>query len=311
MNNIRELVIALGMGAFALLLPSPFARVHAEPQVIASGAYPEGLLWHSGQLFFTEMGADRVTVIRSDGPREFWRDTGCGPTSIAPYGSSAFLVNCHLGKHVVEISSGGRIGRRFLTTPNGEVFQAPNASASDGQGGVFFSDSGIFSVSAPATGRIYHLAANGKMTEVINGLKYANGVAFDSISRTLYISEHLARRIIALRLDTSHRVTASSFFADFSQHSATRSFSYALAGPDGIALRPDYLAVAEYGEGRVHLFDRTGNHLNTLKVAMPFVDTVAWDEEGNLYAGGAFSNIQPPYAGRVVRFAPAEWRIAQ
>ena len=30
--------------------------------VVASGAYPEGLLWHGGKLYFTEMGADRVTV---------------------------------------------------------------------------------------------------------------------------------------------------------------------------------------------------------------------------------------------------------
>lgn len=316
MSNIRKSVIALGVSALgvsalALILLLPFARVHAEPQVIASGAYPEGLLWHDGQLIFTEMGADRVTVVRGDGPREFWRDAGCGPTSIAPYGPSAFLVNCHLGRHVVEISAGGKTGRRFLTAPNGDAFQAPNASASDGQGGVFFSDSGIFSINAPATGRVYHLAANGKMIEVINGLKYANGVAFDSISRTLYVSEHLARRIMVLRLDTSHRVIASRIFVDFSQHSATRNFSYALAGPDGIALRPDYLVVAEYGEGRIHLFDRTGNHLNTLKVAMPFVDTVAWDGDQNLYAGGAFSNIQPPYKGQVVRFKPTEWRAIQ
>lgn len=268
-------------------------------------------MWHGGQVIFTEMGADRVTVIRGDGPREFWRDAGCGPTSIAPYGPSAFLVNCHLGKHVVEISAEGKIGRRFLTAPNGEAFQAPNASVSDGQGGVFFSDSGIFSVNAPASGRVYHLAANGEMIEVINDLKYANGVAFDSISRTLYVSEHLARRIIALRLDTSHRVIASKLFVDFSQYSATRNFSYVLAGPDGIALRQDYLVVAEYGEGRIHLFDRAGNYLNTLKVAIPFVDTVVWDEEGNLYAGGAFSNIQPPYEGQVLRFEPAEWRTTQ
>lgn len=58
----------------------------------------------------------------------------------------------------------------------------------------------------------------------------------------------------------------------------------------------------------MHLFDRSGYHLHSLKVAMPFVDTVAWDGEGNLYTGGAFSNVLPPYEGQVVRFGPAEWR---
>ena len=89
------------------------ARAYAEPAVVASGAYPEGLLWHGGRMLFTEMGADRVSIIEHTGAREFWRDAGCGPTSIAPFGSSGFLVNCHLGRHVVEVSIEGVTGRRF------------------------------------------------------------------------------------------------------------------------------------------------------------------------------------------------------
>jgi hypothetical protein len=60
----------------------------------------------------------------------------------------------------------------------------------------------------------------------------------------------------------------------------------------------------------VHLFDREGRHYNTLKVAMPFVDTVAWDGTGN-FAGGAFQNTQPPFEGAVVRFAPGQWERAK
>ncbi len=305
MINRRKLIVA---GALAAVCMLSCARAHAEPAVVASGAYPEGLLWHGGRMLFAEMGADRVSIIENTGTREFWRDAGCGPTSIAPFGLSGFLVNCHLGRHVVEVSAGGATGRRFRAAPNGERIQDPNASVSDGQGGVFFSDSGTFSVGAPATGRVYHLSAGGEMTEMVRELKYANGVAFDPASRTLYVSEHLARRILALQLDASPRLIASRVFADFSQHAATRTFSHSLAGPDGIALRPGLLAVGEYGEGRVHLFDRTGKYLNTLKIDMPFVDTVAWDGAENLYAGGAFSNTLPPFEGRVVRFSPAQWR---
>ncbi len=78
-------------------------------------------------------------------------------------------------------------------------------------------------------------------------------------------------------------------------------------GPTASRLRPGLLAVAEYGEGRVHLFDRDGQHRNTLKVSMPFVDTVIWDGAGNLYAGGAFQNTRPPFEGAVVRFPQSDW----
>jgi hypothetical protein len=67
------------------------------------------------------------------------------------------------------------------------------------------------------------------------------------------------------------------------------------------------MAVAEYGEGRVHIFDRDGRHRTTLKVSMPFVDTVTWDDAGNLYAGGAFQNARPPFEGAVVRFPQSDW----
>lgn len=285
--------------------------VNAGPSVAAAGAYPEGLLWHDGKMLFAEMGADRISIIERDRTRPFWQDAGCGPTSIAPFGRSGYLVNCHLGGHVAEVSASGKTGRRFRTAPGGVRIQWPNASAADGQGGVFFSDSGVFSLDAPATGRVYRINPDGEITEVIRDLRYANGVAFDPASRMLYVSEHLARRILALQLDEAQSVVSSRVFADFSRHPAMRTHSYPLAGPDGIALRPGLLAVAEYGEGRVHLFDRGGRHLRTLKVAMPFVDTVAWDGEAALYAGGAFSNTQPPYDGRVVRFAPADWQPAR
>ena len=293
------------LAALALLLLANAAR--AEPAVVASGAYPEGLLWHGGRLYFTEMGADRVSIIEPGGTREFWHLPGCGPTQIVPFGPNGFVVDCHLGRAMVEVSASGVTGRRFTTNRDGQPLQDPNAAVSDGQGGAYFSDAGQFDLSAPATGRVYHLSAMGAMTEVVGQIKYANGVNFDPATRTLYVSEHLARRVHALTVDTRQRVTARKVLIDFAQVPATREFSYPLAGPDGIALRPGLLVVAEYGEGRVHVFDREGRHQTTLKVSMPFVDTVIWDDSGNLYAGGAFQNTRPPFEGAVVRFPQSEW----
>src|SRR5437762_29164 len=138
--------------AVALALLAGGAQVaqvaKAEPAVIASAAYPEGLLWHGGKLYVTEMGADRVSIIEEGG-----------------------------------------------TT------------------------------------------------------RYANGVNFDPATRTLSLSAHLARRVHDLTLDGRQRVPARRVLIDFAQVPAARSHSFPLAGPDGIALRPGLIAVAEYGEG--------------------------------------------------------------
>jgi sugar lactone lactonase YvrE len=294
--------MALALALLVLTLPA-----HAEPVVVASGAYPEGLMWHDGRIYFTEMGADRVTIIENGGTREFWRLPGCGPTQIVRFGTG-FVIDCHLGRAMVEVSAAGVTGRKFSTNKDGQPLQDPNAAVSDGQGGAYFSDAGQFDLYAPSTGRVYHLSAMGVMTEVVGQIKYANGVNFDPASHTLYVSEHLARRVLAFTLDSRQRITARKVLIDFAQQDATRSFTFPLAGPDGIALRPGLLAVAEYGEGRVHLFDRDGRHRNTLKVSMPFVDTVIWDDSGNLYAGGAFQNTRPPFEGAVVRFPQSDWQ---
>jgi len=304
--TLRSLTAAL-----LLLAGAAHVTAYAEPAVLASGSYPEGLLWHGDRMYFTEMGADRVSVIENGGAREFWRLPGCGPTQIVPFGPSGFVVDCHLGRAMVEVSAEGITGRRFASAPSGERLQDPNAAASDGQGGAYFSDAGVFDLGAPWTGRVYHLAPNGTMVEVVGGLRYANGVNFDPATRTLYVSEHLARRVWAMTLDARHHVTERRVLIDFARHEASRHYTYPLAGPDGIALRPGVMAVAEYGEGRVHLFARDGRHLNTLKVAMPFVDTVEWDGTGTLYAGGSFQNLRPPFEGAVVRFAPRDWEPPQ
>ena len=120
-----------------------------------------------------------------------------------PFGPNGFVVDCHLGRAMVEVSASGVTGRRFTTNRDGQPLQDPNAAVSDGQGGAYFSDAGQFDLSAPATGRVYHLSAMGVMTEVVGEIKYANGVNFDPATRTLYVSEHLARRVHALTLDSA------------------------------------------------------------------------------------------------------------
>jgi len=43
---------------------------------------------------------------------------------------------------------------------------------------------------------------------------------------------------------------------------------------------------------------------------MPFVDTVIWDDSGNLYAGGAFQNTRPPFEARWCGFRKVTGKTA-
>ena len=95
------------------------------------------------------MGADRVSIIENGSTREFWRMPGCGPTQIVRFGPTGFVVDCHLGRAMVEVSAAGVTGRKFSTNRDGQPLQDPNAAVSDGQGGAYFSDAGQFDLQRP------------------------------------------------------------------------------------------------------------------------------------------------------------------
>ena len=293
------------VAALALILTGTIST--AAEQRLATGAYPEGLLWEKSRLLFNEMGADTVSQISGGKKSVFWSEPGCGPTSIAAFSKTSYLVTCHLTKQIVELSNSGALLRRLPAANDKVSLQSPNASISDGEGGVFFSDSGIFHSNAPATGRVYHVSADGRLHLVLDNIKYANGVAFDSKSRTLFVSEHLGRRILAVVLDAKMNALSRKVFYDFATTLQTSAYTYTEAGPDGLALGDNFLVVAEYGSSRVHVIARSGHYLRTIRVPMAFVTTVVMGDGGELYIGGPHRNDVPPFEGIVVKLEKGEW----
>ena len=75
-------------------------------------------------------------------------------------------------------ASGRKVGE-FAASSAGEALRNPNDGHTDGRGGVFFTDAGIFAQGAPATGKVFHLAADGSLRKVLDGVQYANGIAVD------------------------------------------------------------------------------------------------------------------------------------
>ena len=62
----QALLRGLLLLAIAIVLAATATGALAQT-VAASGASPEGLLWHGGRMYFTEMGADRVSIIATSG----------------------------------------------------------------------------------------------------------------------------------------------------------------------------------------------------------------------------------------------------
>lgn len=276
---------------------------HAEV-IDAAALYPEGPLWRDGRVLYTEMGADQVAAVAGGAKSVLWKEPGCGPTALAPWGGG-LLVLCHRAAALVALDANFAATRRWLRDDAGVRLQDPNDASADGRGGVYFSDPGIFSADAPATGAVLHLGADGALRRVAAGLRYPNGVFFDRAENALYVDEHLTRRVLRYPILPDGALGPMRVFADL--NALTRRVgAYAEAGPDGLERGPDGdLYVCLYGEGRILRLSRTGRVVASIPVATPYLTNIAFGPDGAAYVTGAFENVRPPLRGQVARLAPA------
>ena len=278
----------------ALLLAAPAAKAqHAWP-----ASYPEGPVWIEGALYWAEMTADKVMAWKGAEPAEVFRRDGCGPTAIARYRAQDLIVLCHLEGALAHLDAEGKLLGMIRVSTGGHRLRDPNDASADGKGGVWFSDPGVFSKSAPAQGAIYYLAADGTLTRHMTGLAYGNGVFVDRAGRRLLVSEHLARRVLSYPLVETGLGEAEVLF-DLDSFDLAKP-RYPETGPDGLEIDADgVLWVAEYGVGRLLGWHPERGLVAALTVDAQFVTNVAFGADGQAAMTGAKDNRVRPYPGAV------------
>ncbi len=271
-----------------------------------AASYPEGPVWIDGTLYWAEMGADRVMAWPGQGaPLVFFAGRGCGPTALARYREDEILVLCHIDGALVRVNERGEALGTIREDGDGNRLRDPNDAAADGAGGVWFTDPGTFSVQAQATGALYHLAPDGRLTRHAKGLAYGNGVWVDAANGRLLVSEHLARRVLAYPLQDSGLGAPEVLFI-LDDLGLPRA-DYPEAGPDGLEIAPDgTLWVAEYGAGRLLAWTPERGLVESVAVPAPYVTNVAFGPDGLAAVVGSFINDRPPLPGAVWVLPAAE-----
>lgn len=282
----------------ALLATTASAAGSGSADRVAKARYPEGPLWHGEQLYFAEMRSDRITLVEGRRKRTFFSQRDCGPTALAPYGGG-FLVLCHLGARVVAVDAEGREVRRWEQDDLGIELTDPNDASADGKGGVYFSDPGRFALTGQPEGRVMHLSADGALRSVADPLLYPNGVHVRG--SFLYVSEHLARRILRYNILPDGRLGAKQVFADLSglARPARWKTEYLLWGPDGLEFGTDgNLYVAIYGEGQLAKLSPQGELLGLVEMQTRYLTNIAFGTS-SVAVTGSFDNRATRSKGEV------------
>jgi len=277
----------------ALLAPG---ATHAQQAWAAS--YPEGPVWIDETLYWAEMTADEVKTWTGGEPEVAFKRKGCGPTAIARYRQTGFLVLCHLEGAVVWLDADMRLVSVIRATADGIRLRDPNDASADGAGGVWFTDPGRFSRQAPAEGAVYYLSPDGELTRHVTGLAYGNGVHVDRAAGQLLVSEHLARQVLSYPITADGLGAPEVLFRldDFKLNKPR----YPEAGPDGLEIGPDgTLWVAEYGAKRILGWRQDMGLVAAMVVDAPFVTNIAFGPGGLAALTGAKDNRVFPYPGAV------------
>jgi sugar lactone lactonase YvrE len=284
------------------LLATPTSA--GEVEVVNNDAsFPEGPLWHDGQLYYVEYGADTVMAWDGKENRLVWQQEGCGPSAVVEAGDGNFLVTCYDANTLVRITSKGETIETLTEDQEGQSFVGPNDAVVDAKGGVYFSASGAWNVAAPIDGRILYIDPDGTITEVADDIHYSNGLALSPDGKTLYASEMAAQRVLKFEVADGGMLGARYLFIRLGDLAADPQGVDIYMGPDGLKTdSAGNLYIAQFEGGRVLVVDPEGKLVRILMVPAPYVTNLTFGEtEGTVFITAATDAWSEPYPGQVYK----------
>jgi gluconolactonase len=282
-----------------LILAAP---VQADP-VVVDGAvsYPEGPTVFEGRLHYVEYSAGTIRRLDPAGPVVWWHSPECGPSGLGTY-RDHLVVACYDTNVLVELDPSGREVARYDKDQEGQRFRGPNDFTADGHGGLYFSASGDYDVSAPIAGAVLQLTSDGTVRRLADTIHYPNGLTLDASGHHLLVAEMLAGRILSFAVESDGRLGARSVWARLDDIAPPTPGADAYNGPDGLKLGPDgNIYVAQNGSGRVLIVDGRRQLVRAVSVPGSFVTNVGFGPAGECYVTATFDEWHAPYPGALYR----------
>jgi|SRR5450631_1112250 gluconolactonase len=270
--------------------------------------YPEGPLWDQGRLLYVEYAADDIKMWDGKEAKVWWRKEHCGASGLIHFHHDHILVACYDGNYLVELDAQGKDVRTISKDSSGKPFVGPNDFSTDGDGGIYFSASGVYDIKAPITGAVLHMSADGQdIREVADIIHYSNGLTLSKDGQHLLVAEMLAGRILSFPIRADGTLGPRVVWARLQDLAPPTPSEDAYNGPDGIKLGPDgNFYIAQNGSGRVLVANEEKKLVRIITVPTRYVTNMGFGPQGAdvLYITGAFDPWKAPFPGAVYRWTP-------
>jgi gluconolactonase len=259
-------------------------------------AFPEGPVFVDGKLLYVEYGGNTIQSWDGKASTKLWELAGCGPSAVAPLGDD-LIVTCYDNGTMARVSKAGKTVATYDKATNGSILQGPNDVTSDGKGGVFFTASGPWEA-GPIVGKVFHLSADGTITEAANDLHYANGITLSADGKRLMVNESEAGRVISFAVADDFTLSDRRLFVRVGVVDEASGIG---AYPDGIKLGPDgNYYIGQYSKGRIVVVDGEGKFVRAIDVPSPTAPNLAFAPDGkSIYVMSVDDTSAAPYWGKV------------
>ncbi len=175
-------------------------RVHHVP-----GTGAEDVVLDADGLIYTGTAEGSVFRLRPDGSRiDRIGHTGGRPLGLEWLPDGRLLI-CDANKGLLALDPATGEIDKLVTTIRDQHMRFCNNAAVAGNGDIWFSDtSTVYGIDAwkadfvevTRTGRLFHRAAHGGLTQVLDGLHFANGVALSADESFVAVAETGARTVV-------------------------------------------------------------------------------------------------------------------
>ncbi|HZV07402.1 MAG TPA: SMP-30/gluconolactonase/LRE family protein [Gemmataceae bacterium] len=172
----------------------------------------------NGNVYFSDIPNERIHKVDADGKLSIVREKTNHANGLM-LNAKGEIVACEGDGQVAAYSSDGKSRRVLADSYDGKRFNAPNDLVIDKQGGVYFTDPYFGTLKSLPQGKtaVYYLAADGKVSRLIDDLPNPNGIILSPDERTLYVIPSGQAEMMAYAVEAPGKIGKGRVFCTLKQ----------------------------------------------------------------------------------------------
>jgi len=185
--------------------------------LLAGRAFLEGPRWHDGALYVSDMHAHEVLRVGADGSFDVVASLDTAPSGLGWLPDGSMLIVSMDDRRVLRLDPGATDGRLHEhADASGVAPNEINDMVVDRHGHAFISQFGydFHGGAKMRSAPLLRVDPDGRVHEVTDGLRMANGMAITADGATLVVAESAGRRLLGFDLASDGELSNQRVWAD-------------------------------------------------------------------------------------------------